>query len=217
MMAQPTTAAMAHSTSIAEKDGAIAAAVAAAGTGPSSQAKLFPAALLSNAERDELHTQIYYYFKWLEQSLLKTNINCNSRQSAQRASDAGMSITAIQCVICSLHTGFTSIGEDVKVLDRVAEGFVKNATPPFLERHCGVELTKRLNEHSARSEGPKEVGKNGESTKSWNDHFSDLTEHRIFMNSCSYPELNRRCSGLGDWLWKQRFLYAEKDAVFMKN
>jgi len=86
---------------------------------------------------------------------------------------------------------------------------------PKLNAIVGFQWTQ--NENSTSSKVLNESGNDGKSTKSWNDSFADLTEHRIFMNSCSYPELNARCSGLGDWLWKQRFLYAEKDEDFMKN
>jgi len=42
--------------------------------------KLFPSAILSNAERNELHQQIYTYFAWLNENMVTAD---NSGQKAK--------------------------------------------------------------------------------------------------------------------------------------
>ncbi|KAL3771868.1 hypothetical protein ACHAW5_003213 [Stephanodiscus triporus] len=52
--------------------------------------KIFPTAHLSNDERDELHIEIYRYFKWLRDSLLQSSsLSSAVQQAAISSSDGG--------------------------------------------------------------------------------------------------------------------------------
>jgi len=176
--------------------------------GSSKKSKLFESALLPNAERDELHTEIYNYFKWLEKSL----ISCE--KGGRRASKAGLSITGVRHVLTSLESGFKAIrGDNALVLNKVAEGLAKNGNPPFLERYCEGELKKRVEEVKV----PTGMGLAGRDHKTWEQRYEDMIQHKSIINNCSSQEINERSSGLGDWLQKQRCLYAKKDDFFLKN
>jgi hypothetical protein len=58
----------------------------AAGPGRRRMRKIFPAANLTNDERDELHVEIYRYFRWLRDSL---SLSTSSSASSHAASDGG--------------------------------------------------------------------------------------------------------------------------------
>ena len=172
--------------------------------GVSKKAMLFPTALLPNAEREELHSEIYTYFKWLEQSIINS-------QSGRRASQLGYSLTAIQSILGTLSDEIRSVGGDAIVLNKVSEQFAKNDRAPFLERHCEIELKKRLYETKDVELGIGRV------LKSWDERCADLTNIHKDMNNMTYQEMNAKYDGLGDWLGRQRALYAKQDENFMKS
>lgn len=173
--------------------------------GPGKKLKLFPSALITNVERDELHQEIYNYFKWLERNIITT-------ESTRKAGKAGVNITGVQGILKSMES-LKSIRDDSEVFCKVVEEMTKNGNAPFLERHCGEELAKRLDEVKES----KIVIIDRRFTRTWEERCSDLICHKQIMNMCTYEELNFLSSGLGDWLKRQRALYAKNDANFMKK
>ena len=185
--------------------------------GTTKTSKALPSSLLLNAERAELHNEIYVYFKWLELRIFGTGPapdNAPSgRSQSRRASSLGMSATAIRRVLSILSSEIRSVRDDTVVLDALAGDLARSGDRvPFLERHCEGELRRRLDE--TRQEGP--VLKGGVH-KSWDERFEDLARNTHIMHSCTYEDMNARYDGIGEWLSKQRSLYAKKDETFMES
>ena len=101
--------------------------------------KLFPSALLSNTERNELHQQIYTYFAWLNENI----VTADSGQKA-KANDIGF-ITGIKNILTSMEEG---LGDYIPTLKKVAEDHLKSRKPPYFEHGCISELKKRVDNNN---------------------------------------------------------------------
>ncbi|KAL9185087.1 hypothetical protein ACHAXT_002864 [Thalassiosira profunda] len=172
--------------------------------GPGKRSKLFAHALLNNGERDELHSEIYMYFKWLECTLTENKLG-------RTASSAGMSITSIKDVVNAMESGLRHVGDDVLVLNGVARHLADDNRPPFLEQNCKDELRKR------RAETRDKVRAGKGETKSWDDRYLDLLRNIDLLEGHTYREMNARMYGLGDWVQHQRRLYERCDEKFIRE
>ena len=104
--------------------------------GATMKEKLFPSALLSNTERNELHQQIYTYFAWLNENMVTA---ANSGQRA-KANNIGLDITGIKNILTSIEEG---LGDKIPTLKKVAEDHLKSRKAPSFEHGCISELKRR--------------------------------------------------------------------------
>ena len=106
--------------------------------GATMKEKLFPSALLSNTERNELHQQIYTYFAWLNDNMVTAD---NSGRKA-KANNIGLDIIGIKNILTSMEEG---LGDKIPTLKKVAEDYLKSRKAPSFENGCISELKRRVN------------------------------------------------------------------------
>ena len=109
--------------------------------GATMKEKLFPSALLSNTERNELHQQIYTYFAWLNENMVTA---ANSGQRA-KANNIGLDIIGIKNILTSMEEG---LGDKIPTLKKVAEDHLKSRKAPSFENGCISELKKRVDNNN---------------------------------------------------------------------
>jgi len=124
-----------------QKSIAMSADAASPPIGATMKEKLFPSALLSNTERNELHQQIYTYFAWLNENMVTA---ANSGQRA-KANNIGLDITGIKNILTSIEEG---LGDKIPTLKKVAEDHLKSKKPPSFENGCISELKKRVDNNN---------------------------------------------------------------------
>ena len=117
-------------------------AMSADASQPIGATKLFPSAILSNAERNELHQQIYTYFAWLNENMVTAADN--SGQKA-KANNIGLDIAGIKNILTSMEEG---LGDKIPTLKKVAEDHLKSRKPPSFEHGCISELKKRADNNN---------------------------------------------------------------------
>jgi hypothetical protein len=96
--------------------------------------KIVPTAHLPNDERDELHTQIYKYFQWLQNSLLGASgggINGDKKHAAL-CSASGINAESLQNLINTMSSTFKTV--------RTAERRNLTVGMPFLEEGLSESL-----------------------------------------------------------------------------
>jgi len=109
--------------------------------GATMKEKLFPSALLSNTERNELHQQIYTYFAWLNENMVTAD---DSGQKA-KANNIGLDITGIKNILTSIEEG---LGDKIPTLKKVAEDHLKSKKTPSFEHGCISELKKQVDNNN---------------------------------------------------------------------
>ena len=100
------------SAATAKKKAAREASIKKSPKAKKSPPKLLEQDHLSNAERDELHLEIYNYFSWLHDELSEMETNQTGRR---QVSNAGVSVPGLRSLVAKLEGG------DVQV-DSVGEG-----------------------------------------------------------------------------------------------
>ncbi|KAL7522592.1 hypothetical protein ACHAWX_007279 [Stephanocyclus meneghinianus] len=104
-------------------------------------AKVFQSALLLDAERDELHKEIYIYFSWLQRQL--RDLEGSSEKGTLLASRTGIDNEGFATLMAGLKTTF-------KVLQkRNVTNNLNGGAPPFLEECLQEQLSLRA--EAARS------------------------------------------------------------------
>ena len=158
------------------------AAAAAAGDGTNKRPrenKLLPKGILSNAQRSELHSEIYNYFVWL-----RTQVKAEGGKG--KKSVGGMSSDGLKEMLRSMGEALPSAKSGGG-----SSGSGDDQPPPFLEEALFAKLKHRVDSgtgstsSSAKRQkkaagggggGPKKVRKEKGPVVSWDDRLKQLTE-----------------------------------------
>ena len=154
-----------------QKSIAMSADAALQPIGATMKEKLFPSALLSNTERNELHQQIYTYFAWLNENMVTA---ANSGQRA-KANNIGLDIIGIKNILTSMEEG---LGDKIPTLKKVAEDHLKSRKAPSFENGCISELKKRVDNnpvfHKKRKTTERQMKSKTQSVQPTNGKVSHL-------------------------------------------
>jgi len=139
--------------------------------------KLLPKGILSNAERSELHAEIYNYFAWLRQQV-------KAEGGKKSKSVGGMSSDGLKELLRSMGEALPSAKSSGVSTSSSSGGGGgggnKDQPPPFLEEALFAKLKHRVDSGigstSKRQKKEKKVRKEKGPVVSWEERLKQLTE-----------------------------------------
>lgn len=191
--------------------------------------KLIPSGNLFDAERSQLHIEIYEYFSWLKSQLLEIETSAGGWRRVQRA---GITVAGIQNLMTKMEGTFRNVGEFKGRQDVItdddddkdnendgndeeppkSDGEKENATPrplPLLEECLERDLKREVDLRRFIEEANNKTGTpaSSESEKhDFDDMFARLVafkeERGDFMVHPNYKDRQAVC--LGQWVQRLR-------------
>ncbi|KAL7526998.1 hypothetical protein ACHAXR_004649 [Thalassiosira sp. AJA248-18] len=167
--------------------------------------KLIEGGCLPNAEREELHREIYSYFAWLhdELSMLETN-----RAGRRQVSMAGVSVPALRSLVAKMEGAFRGIQQKPSLLEK---GNNNREGLPYLEQALETELQHKViaktkpDPLSTTEKSKATASRQGREASSWRQNdFDDMFQKLVTFQAekghtsppVKHPELGRWVSKL---------------------
>lgn len=193
---QPTTAAAAPHTDSSQSTAALAQASTSHLTkkkrgGP----RISKSAVLTNDLRDELHIQMYKYFRWLLDQLNKLQLTSHGRVLA---SECGSTVPGVRSILSTFESVFNVVKYQADDTDDTAL-YTRNDVPLLeqaLEEELGQEADERLDLSEPEAYHYQKYD--------FDKLFEKLVEYKVQNGHCNVPTRYKDDRRLGKWASKLR-------------
>ena len=170
--------------------------------------KLFETALLSNAERNELHIEIYKYFHWLQKEVAELETSELGQRSSRRA---GVVFDGIQTLLVNMESTFKIIQQekDAEDTDGLSKDTVEEGPDcrfPFLERSLRADFIHRVEVKETKKETKKEsepIKPKGD-TRDFDALFEDMMIYKQEHGHPNVPYGYKQDIPLARWVYNLR-------------
>lgn len=158
--------------------------------------RLWKQAVLTNDTRDELHIQIYKYFRWFLHQLNNLKSTAHGRVVIR---ESGLKVAKVQTIVEAFQSAFVAITYD-STMSEIGT-MLETDKFPLLEQALECELGIRADERLGLSESSQS---NYPQKHDFDHMFDMLVDYKREKGNCNVPARYKDNTRLGIWVSKLR-------------